>query len=70
MFRFPSYALLMRSTTGIFVGIFVWMAPRLRCGKIALRSERDSLNQLRWEVEVVSRTDRSPVESARRCQQR
>lgn len=28
VFRFPSYALLMRSTTGIFVGIFVWMAPR------------------------------------------
>lgn len=28
VFRFPSYALLMRSTTGIFVRIFVWMAPR------------------------------------------
>jgi hypothetical protein len=27
VFRFPSYALLMRSTTGIFVRIFVWMAP-------------------------------------------
>jgi hypothetical protein len=28
VFRFPSYALLMRSTKGIFVRIFVWMAPR------------------------------------------